>query len=529
MIAVVVALATLSQSHAHIVWSFPQPREQNSGIKDPYPCGTHGFFVAGDPVTTLKPGRQVLEITETVTHRGAPMRIALSKNNDDGFDNLVLLSHIPHADNAGPAPYALTFVIDIPDIDCPKCALQAISIMTDKIAAGSCCRYPSGGVACNSVYHTCANIRINGTRTSLPASNNTLPNIWTQEGNIWTKNGTQNVYMFDRPYTSFATNQCSCTATSCTVNTAIIGPTILPIQFPGSAAATTRTSTTRTSTTTMASLTTAATTTTTTAPLVTTAATASANSNANTTTSVLPTPMTPLRPTFADICFEYGFGCDNSTDFCAYKGKYMACATRSDRCGDFKSLSALFDSKCPAIKCQCSSVINSCPADGSQVAVQCTSPGTADSCAQCADCECERRCCTSKCITNSMAVGFVECEANNDLTAADCRCGGNASGTMLAFFTPAPKTMRSVVCAANQLRNRAAMQCGVDTSDCDATGVQHACVASIYAGCEEFLAHDKCNGARPIAASCLAVCSSSEQLAVPAALLVSTVIGWLLE
>jgi len=71
------------------------------------------------------------------------------------------------------------------------------------------------------------------------------------------------------------------------------------------------------------------------------------------------------------------------------------------------------------------------------------------------------------------------------------------------------------------------MQCGVDTADCDATVAQLACVARTYAGCEEFLAHDKCNGARPITASCLAFCpSSSEHLAVPAALLVSSAVGW---
>jgi hypothetical protein len=145
----------------------------------------------------------------------------------------------------------------------------------------------------------------------------------------------------------------------------------------------------------------------------------------------MPKPSGPLRPAFANICFEYRAGCDNAADFCAYKAKYMACTTRSDRCGDYNVLSAQFDSKCPAIKCECSSVPNSCLADGSQVAVQCTAPGQVqiqgDNCSQCKDCECEKRCCTSTCSGKSMGVETFNCDENNGVTKPSCKCGGKAS------------------------------------------------------------------------------------------------------
>jgi hypothetical protein len=149
----------------------------------------------------------------------------------------------------------------------------------------------------------------------------------------------------------------------------------------------------------------------------------------------MPKPSGPLRPTFANICFEYRAGCDSPADFCAYKAKYMACATRSDRCGDYNVLSVQFDSKCPAIKCQCSSVPNSCLADGSQVAVQCTAPGQVqimgDNCSQCKDCECEKRCCTSTCTGKSMGVATFTCDENNGVTKPSCKCGGKSGASTL--------------------------------------------------------------------------------------------------
>ena len=55
--------------------------------------------------------------------------------------------------------------ITIPNVDCSDgCALQALSVMTDKIEPGSCCIYESDGISgsCFSNYHSCANVYING-------------------------------------------------------------------------------------------------------------------------------------------------------------------------------------------------------------------------------------------------------------------------------------------------------------------------------------------------------------------------------
>jgi hypothetical protein len=238
-------VSVLPLAAAHIMWAFPAPRESNSGIKDPYPCGTRGFHVAGAPVTTLSPGRQTLTITETIKHGGAPMRVAISKDNDDGYDEHVLLSHIPHPTNAPATPYTLKITVDIPNIDCVKCSLQVISVMTDKIATDSCCVYPpvagAAGPTCFSVYHSCANIKINGTGSTLPPSATTLPNVWAQgEAAAWTLSNKELTY--NLPHVSFGPQQCVCSGETC-ANSGPKGPTIDPTA-PVTAAPTTITAAT---------------------------------------------------------------------------------------------------------------------------------------------------------------------------------------------------------------------------------------------------------------------------------------------
>ena len=59
--------------------------------------------------------------------------------------------------------------------------------MTDKIAQNACCNYPSGKDVCYSVYHSCANVIINGTQTvESYIHQNALPKgPYTQESAIW--------------------------------------------------------------------------------------------------------------------------------------------------------------------------------------------------------------------------------------------------------------------------------------------------------------------------------------------------------
>ena len=53
------------------------------------------------------------------------MRIAISKDSDNDFDDHVLLTHVPHPDNAQGTPYELRLVVDIPDIDCEKVCVKS--------------------------------------------------------------------------------------------------------------------------------------------------------------------------------------------------------------------------------------------------------------------------------------------------------------------------------------------------------------------------------------------------------------------
>lgn len=48
-------------------------------------------------------------------------------------------------------------------ISSPRCSIQILNVMTDKIPRGQCCNYPENKpLYCFSVYHSCANIVIKG-------------------------------------------------------------------------------------------------------------------------------------------------------------------------------------------------------------------------------------------------------------------------------------------------------------------------------------------------------------------------------
>jgi hypothetical protein len=121
-------------------------------------------------VTTLQANSQVeIHFEETISHSGAPFRIALSYDDDTHFDELILQDHIPHNDLSGTWTDTNTkkysYKITIPDVTCDTCTLQMINPMTDKISTGACCSYPKSGGGysqCSSVYHSCANIKIQG-------------------------------------------------------------------------------------------------------------------------------------------------------------------------------------------------------------------------------------------------------------------------------------------------------------------------------------------------------------------------------
>jgi len=211
----------IQSSFCHVVLTHPQARTGDSGLKGPYPCGGKGFFQDGHPVTELAPGKQWITIDETIYHKGAPMRIAISKDNDDGFDEHVLLTHIPHPDNGKYSTYTIKLVVDIPDINCEKCSLQLLSVMTDKIGKGNCCSYPTDSAnKCFSVYHTCANIKITGTGDTLPKSPENI-DIWSYgEGSndAYTVSEDGSTFSLTQPYDLFQANQCTCNDDECVMN-----------------------------------------------------------------------------------------------------------------------------------------------------------------------------------------------------------------------------------------------------------------------------------------------------------------------
>lgn len=249
MIALGIVVFVVGLADGHMRFAFPAPRSSSTGIKEPYPCGDEGFFDAAHPVTVLQPGPQVFRFHETIAHTGAPMRLAISMGDDNGFDEHVLMSHVPHNDAIsgvfGLTSYDFSFVVDVPDVQCDRCSMQVLSIMTDKIKDGSCCSYPSDSAyKCFSVYHSCANVRINGTAKALPPG---LPKAMSQ---FFTKGeGSETAYVekgddwqLVNSYPKFNPASCQCDATRCVFDANAPAPaaeTPLPrnnLTTPGAAA-----------------------------------------------------------------------------------------------------------------------------------------------------------------------------------------------------------------------------------------------------------------------------------------------------
>jgi len=214
----------VSLTYGHIRFGFPTARDQNTGIKGPYPCGPDPFWGPGQANTILTPGKLVITLQETINHIGAPFRIALSPADDTHYDEYILLDQIPHNDKWGPDygmtnPKGYTLEITIPDIDCPRCSLQVLEIMTDKLRpTGSCCTYPNKTELCPSVYHSCANVQING-KTPIPQFSYTYKGPcgpYTQISATYLQNATSlSWYLEDPNYAPGLNNTCAGWNRSC--------------------------------------------------------------------------------------------------------------------------------------------------------------------------------------------------------------------------------------------------------------------------------------------------------------------------
>jgi len=226
MFRIACLLFFVSLTYGHIRFGWPTARNQNTGIKGPYPCGPDAFWGAGQATTTLNPGKVVVTLQETINHHGAPFRIALSPNDDTHYDQYILLDHVPHNDAWGPNygmdnPKGYTLEINIPDIDCPKCSLQVLELMTDKLPkTNKCCTYPNRTTElCPSVYHSCANVQILG-KIPIPQFTYSYTGPcgpYTQVSATWLQNATTLSWYLENPnYIPSLNNTCAGWQRTCT-------------------------------------------------------------------------------------------------------------------------------------------------------------------------------------------------------------------------------------------------------------------------------------------------------------------------
>lgn len=146
----------VAEASAHIKLNSPAPRfVYASDGQKVGPCGSG--TESGD-ITEFAPGDQIMvEWQETVNHPGH-FRIALDPDGgEDGLEDPtdyddfdtpnVLEDNIP--DNGGAS---FSRLVTLPNVECEKCTLQLIQVMTDKPPWG-----PEGG---NDIYYWCADIKI---------------------------------------------------------------------------------------------------------------------------------------------------------------------------------------------------------------------------------------------------------------------------------------------------------------------------------------------------------------------------------
>lgn len=165
---------------AHTRLECPPPRSGKTGEKKG-PCDAPDDLSL--PAYPLIPNAlNTITWLESIGHPAAPARFALSLEGvDEGFEECLLLDHIPHDDMSRPkyrdqtSYHRSSITLWIPDIYCERCHLQLITVMSDGIHGvpdDTYCVYKGAqeaGLAdpnlpdCPAVYHSCAPVSINGT------------------------------------------------------------------------------------------------------------------------------------------------------------------------------------------------------------------------------------------------------------------------------------------------------------------------------------------------------------------------------
>jgi len=177
MMRTILLISLIACVLGHSRFVCPPPQDGNTGIKTG-PCGAQsGDFTSGAS-TTLQVGWNTIVLEESISHNGAPFRIALSREGVDTYEDGILLDHIPHNDEStpnygNPATWTpIVISVYIPNVLCRNCKLGSVNPMTDKLPQydldecvynPNCttCTDPLG--TCWSTYHSCARVTINGT------------------------------------------------------------------------------------------------------------------------------------------------------------------------------------------------------------------------------------------------------------------------------------------------------------------------------------------------------------------------------
>jgi hypothetical protein len=217
---IAVVLATLSLVSGHARWKCPPPRDANDDAGNHITfdntgnkyaaCGPQSGRWGFGQVTTLAPGWTTLTWEESINHAGSPFRLAILDETESA--RIIMLDHIPHNDDTHPvvgdestyAPYHMS--VNIPDVDCKKCSIQLLYLMTDKVIkcgidtcyynpadaackgstdpnAATCAGAPNSNVCvqeneCFSNYHSCTDVIITGTQSVETFALNSQPADW---------------------------------------------------------------------------------------------------------------------------------------------------------------------------------------------------------------------------------------------------------------------------------------------------------------------------------------------------------------
>jgi len=212
----------------HSRFKCPPPRNPSTGLKN-FPCDVNTGDFSGTALV-ISPGPFTIYWEEAISHIGAPWRFSLSQENSD-TEACILLDHVPHNDLSRPTfdnestytQYAIT--LNIPNVNCSKCALHLSSPMTDKLnnitnpSTSGPPFYCTDPGTCFSVYHSCANVIITGTQpmsqvTCTPPQGwpyaTLSSNNYSTESGTWSNGWLQNVpLVFTTPAGSCNTSSVS--------------------------------------------------------------------------------------------------------------------------------------------------------------------------------------------------------------------------------------------------------------------------------------------------------------------------------